>query len=155
MRILFIGLAVAAATLLGGCRHPAAETVQGPITVVWPVYEAEGPVWVLYHLNGKPVDVSTSPAGLRFHGPTQHVYGTSGVNTFSGEYRMESSGLHLKPLEATKRAGPPERMELEREFLAALGRVTTWRIQEGVLVLLEGPKPVAYLVRQPEPPAKK
>jgi hypothetical protein len=38
------------------------------------------------------------------------------------------------------------------EFMATLGRVTGWWVQDKILVLLEGPKPVAYLVRQSEPP---
>lgn len=142
--------------LLGGCQQTASETITGPIMVEMPAYEAEGPIWVLYHLNGQSVPVAPRPAGLRFHGPTARVYGTSGLNKFSGGYRINSTSLSFQPMvRETQLAGTPEQGALEQELLATLGRVTVWRIQEGVLVLLEGTKPVAYLMRHPEQPTAK
>jgi len=148
-----VALTLAMAALFGGCQHTASEPIQGPIFVQRPVYDAEGPVWVLYHLNDKPFPVAPVSAGFRLLSKNSHVYGTSGLNQFSGEYWIDYGVLRFKPLATTKRAGTPEQMALEQDLLATLGRVTSWRVQANILILLADTKPVAYLMRHPEQPA--
>lgn len=62
------------------------------------------------------------------------VGGFGGVNRIAG--RTDPEGLKggrltLGNLVSTKMAGPPELMELETNYLAALGRVTSYRVTAG------------------------
>lgn len=77
------------------------------------------------------------------------VSGTGGVNRVMGEYRLEGTTLVFGPLATTMMAGPPERMEQERQLLALLARVGRWALDEGELVLLE-PEGSALLRLQPD-----
>jgi putative lipoprotein len=62
--------------------------------------------------------------------------GFAGVNRYGCEATSASPGaLHLGAIAATRMAGPPERMELEGSFLAALQRVTGARMSGQTLEL--------------------
>lgn len=119
-----------AVLLVGGCANPAGNS---GLTL-------SGPEWTLVELGGRPVDATAgAPApSLRFEGAAARATGFAGVNRYSGEYLLDGARLTFGPAVLTKMAGPPERMELERRFTAALAATTRWRIRERQLELLAG-----------------
>lgn len=112
----------------GGCANPAGKS---GLTLA-------GPVWTLVVLGEQPVAVSTgAPApNLEFDGGTGRATGFAGVNRYMGEFMLDGARLTFGPAALTKMAGPPERMELERRYTAALAATTRWRIRDGHLELL-------------------
>jgi heat shock protein HslJ len=65
------------------------------------------------------------------------VSGTAGVNRFTGTARLDGDRLTLGPLRTTRMAGPPEAMDAEAAFLAALDEVVAVRLDGDDLVLLD------------------
>lgn len=69
-------------------------------------------------------------------GDDGRVSGSTGCNRYRGEVETSTSGeMRIRNVATTRRAGSPEAMELERRFLAALERVTTYRI-DGITLTL-------------------
>jgi heat shock protein HslJ len=118
------------ALLIGGCANPAGDS---GLTLT-------GPVWTLVALGERVVEPTDgAPAlTLQFDGATSRAAGFAGVNRYSGEFMLDGARLTFGPAVLTKMAGPPERMELERRFTAALAATTRWRIRERHLELLAG-----------------
>ena len=59
------------------------------------------------------------------------VRGSSGVNQYSGTYKLTAPDqLRFSQLVATRRAGPPEAMQRERRFFNAMDRVRSFRLNE-------------------------
>lgn len=78
--------------------------------------------------NGKQAVVTVaegSEVTLAF-GPDGRVSGLASVNTYNGPYEFSASSVKIGPLATTKMAGPPELMEQEAAYLAALQAATTW-----------------------------
>ncbi|MFO1458088.1 MAG: META domain-containing protein [Verrucomicrobiota bacterium] len=68
-----------------------------------------------------PVDAGIT---LRITGPGK-VAGSSAVNRYFGGYTLGPAGaIHWTPFGSTRMAGPPERMQLEDQFLKALESTT-------------------------------
>jgi heat shock protein HslJ len=63
--------------------------------------------------------------------------GSAGVNRYFGTVDFERESMRFSRLGATRMAGPPERMELERAFLDALERCRSFRIKGNELTLLD------------------
>jgi heat shock protein HslJ len=63
--------------------------------------------------------------------------GSAGVNRYFGTVDFERDSMRFSRLGATRMAGPPERMELERAFLDALERCRSFRIKGNELTLLD------------------
>ena len=63
------------------------------------------------------------------------VSGSGGINRLTGAYQLEGARLTIGPVATTKMAGRPDQMEGEQRFLADLGRVTRWSVDDGNLVL--------------------
>ncbi len=77
------------------------------------------------------------------------VRGRGGCNSFSGRYEVTGGMLGIGPLGATRRACPAPAMAQEAAFFAALEAARGFRLQRGLLVLLDGDgKPLARLDRQ-------
>lgn len=77
-----------------------------------------------------------------------HVAGTTGINRFSGGYRLEEGALTISPLLMTRMAGPPELMDQERRFAEALGAVTS-AVLEGDTLRLGGAAPLTLRAAAP------
>ncbi len=114
--------------LLGGCANPAGNS---GLTL-------GGQPWRLVALGGKPVEVQERAPSLQFDLAAGRAAGFAGVNRYSGDITLDGARLTFGPAILTKMAGPPERMELERRFTAALAATTSWRIRERQLELLAG-----------------
>jgi heat shock protein HslJ len=103
--------------------------------------------WTLTEMNGKPMQSAakgrqTFPT-LRFSAEKKQASGFSGVNRFFGSYEREDEKLKFGPLAGTRMAGPPEAMELEKDFVTMLRNVTHFRISNGMLELLQSEQVVA------------
>ncbi len=119
---------LAMAVLAGGCANPAGNS---GLTLT-------GPVWTLVALGEQPVataDRAPAPS-LQFAGGASRATGFAGVNRYSGEFILDGARLTFGPAVLTKMAGPPELMEIERRYTAALAATTRWRIRERHLELL-------------------
>lgn len=67
------------------------------------------------------------------------VYGSGGCNRLRGGYRTSGAdGIALGPLATTMMACPSPADEAERRVLDALGAARRWRLEGGVLVLMDG-----------------
>lgn len=107
--------------------------------------------WILVELNGKPFEAGTTlkAPSLRFDGETGMVAGNSGVNQYGGGYTLKGDSIEFGPMRSTMMAGPPEAMDLEQSFLAALAGQTGWRIADGRLELSAGESVTAAFVVAP------
>lgn len=71
---------------------------------------------------------------LSFAGGT--VSGSAGCNTFRGTYKVQGDRVAIGRLSTTRKACPDEGlMKQESNFVAALERADTWKIEEGELTL--------------------
>lgn len=78
------------------------------------------------------------------------VAGHAGVNRFSGRAdaaALRSGTFSTGPMAVTRMAGPPERMELEQRFLAALGEANRVRVRAGRLELARDERVLARFER--------
>ena len=66
--------------------------------------------------------------------------GSAGVNTYHGPYTLTGEALEIGALATTRMAGPDELMKQETAYLAALAKVTSYRIDGNALTLLGGDK---------------
>ncbi len=65
------------------------------------------------------------------------VNGSTGVNRFFGTFERSGESLRFRPLAMTRRAGPPEAMELETALVGAFEAVRGWRATPTELALLD------------------
>jgi heat shock protein HslJ len=100
--------------------------------------DVEGVPWVL-----------ESGAGLESGGPAPTatfangtITGTTGCNRYRGTYTIEGGRLTIETGATTLKACPPPADEVEQAYLAALGRVSGWRVEGDELVLLADGAPV-------------
>jgi predicted amidohydrolase YtcJ/heat shock protein HslJ len=105
------------------------------------VNQAAGKEWVLVSLNGKPV-ATDKPPTMKFERGKLAIFG--GVNRMSGSYALIDNGsVILGQLVSTKMAGPPELMELERNFSKIMASVSGFHVNGNELQLLSSDSVVA------------
>lgn len=103
--------------------------------------------WIVNAVNNGKQAVVGLPSSVtitaRF-GADGKVSGSAGCNEYHGAYIAEGTSLEFSPLRTTRKACPPEIMAEETRFLAALERVTTFRLGQRELDLVdaEGAKQV-------------
>jgi len=136
LRFVVLAAAFAAAGFTAGCHGTAY-----PTSTTWPL---NGTVWKLVELNGAAVAANHLPS-IVFDASASRVSGRAGVNDFNGSYQQTEGAMTFGPLAVTKMAGSERQMQVEQQFLAALGRVTAWRIEGNLLVLLADKQEVARL----------
>lgn len=96
-----------------------------------------GQSWELSSLLGNGIDPGKFSAGI----PTLNflaggnLAGFAGCNSFSGEFSLEGTAVTLDPGAITKKACPGTG---EDEFLAAIGKVTSLKIEKEKLILIGG-----------------
>jgi heat shock protein HslJ len=104
------------------------------------VNQAVGKDWVLASLNEQKINVEMPPT-LRFEHGRITLFG--GVNRISGSYALIQDSVTLGDLVGTKRAGPPELMELENSLAETLAAVNGFHVQGDSMELLSSGKVVA------------
>lgn len=77
------------------------------------------------------------------------VSGDTGVNRFSGQLAKDKT--LFGPLATTRRAGPPDAMEVEAGFTKALSEVTRFAIKDKTLTLFAGDTPRLILEKVERP----
>lgn len=93
--------------------------------------------WTLVAIDGAPVaDVGKTPTVEILEDGS--VSGVGGVNRFQCRLEIFDGRLSFGPAAATKMAGPPEAMELESTYLARLGAVSSFALEDGTLRLWAG-----------------
>lgn len=134
---MLAGLALAVATIAAG--HGCSSTSPGGMPVS--IADIRGD-WILTRISGKPIQ---PPASGRL--PSLKLESDGKVSGFAGVNRLASSvdvaGLargefKLKPAAVTKMAGPPDAMKIENDYLAALNKVTTSKMDASELSLGDG-----------------
>lgn len=92
--------------------------------------------WLVETIGGRPV-VDRSPASIAFAGDNRFG-GNASCNRYFGSYERDGRRLSLQNVGATKKMCVVEAlMEQESRFLAALPRVASYDVREGVLFLLD------------------
>lgn len=99
----------------------------------------EGTSWRLTHLANKPVvavNAKAAPA-IAFDAKTSRFSGSGGCNRLSGPYKYKGPSLTLGAVVSTRMACPGGIMTVETEFTKALAQVSSWRIEKGMLLLMD------------------
>jgi predicted amidohydrolase YtcJ/heat shock protein HslJ len=105
------------------------------------VNQAAGKEWTLVSLDGKPVAAGKPPT-MKFERGKLAMFG--GVNRMSGSYALIDNGsVTLGQLVSTKMAGPPDLMELERNFAETMASVNGFHVSGNKLQLLSDGRVVA------------
>ncbi len=92
----------------------------------------EGVPWVL--TSGAGLEAGAPAPTATFSGGS--VTGTTGCNRYTGTYVIDGGRMSIETGASTLKACPPPADEVERAYLAALGRVSGWRAEGEELVLL-------------------
>lgn len=125
------------AVTLGCASTPAGAPTAGELVDV---------DWACVKIDGRPVPVEAEVT-VRFEADGRAGGGT-GVNRWFGTWTTLGEGdLEVSSLGTTRRAGPPELMQLEQRFLEALGQVERSRLDGGRLLLLKGGQTLLELTR--------
>jgi len=128
-----IALVLASISALASCTTAPSRDAERPtpLTAAAAVPRLTDTDWrciELFDENGAPVDTTGNPPTLRI-GADGRASGFAGVNRYGCEARIGNSTssaempLSFGPVMATRMAGPPERMALERAFTAMLATV--------------------------------
>jgi hypothetical protein len=99
--------------------------------------------WRLTTLNGDKVDTSSPPTMTFAHGKVS-VFG--GINRLNGSYALVRNTVTMSDLASTRMAGPPELMELERNFAKTLRGVDSFKVSGNELTLSSEGKVVAVFL---------
>ena len=109
-----------------------------------------GPIWTCVQLGGKKIEIDPEPTVL--FGADGRVSGSSGVNRYFGKFlRSENSKLSFSEVSSTRRAGSPEQMAVEVEFLKGLEGTTGFQVTGQGIQLLTGDKVVMELSAATDP----
>jgi len=115
-----------AAVVAGAIAAPAAAQDE-------PSPSIEGPVWELLSIGEAAAD---TPASMSLADGTAAIFG--GCNSFFGSYTLDGQSLTFDDnLTSTLVECEPEVMEQERAYIAALGDVASYAVQDDVLDLLD------------------
>ncbi len=137
--------AASVTTLIAGCS--SASTGAGPNTGGTPAMTAEQAInaltgeWKLSSLNGRDASTLAGLGGKRPSiriEPDGRLSGFGGVNRIGGAIDLAALAkgqFKTGPMFSTKMAGPPEAMQLEDDFTAALNKVRGFSVQDGCLSL--------------------
>jgi heat shock protein HslJ len=103
-----------------------------------------GTTWTVVELDGATVADEGAPH-LVFDLEESRVAGSGGVNRLMGSFSLAEDELSFGPLATTMMAGPDDAMQRERQFLDALGRVSSYELDGPALTLLAKDEIVARL----------
>lgn len=137
-----------------GKPAPAAPTTpMTPTTPTTPAAPARAAIeditWRLKEIDGKPALPSQGPrpVGITFVSKDRTFAANASINNLGGGYTLDGTTLKIKPGPMTMMAGPEPLMNQEQQFIAALGRVTTFRVADSTMSLLVGDQVVLVFER--------
>lgn len=141
---LLLTVIVLAAAACGGASGPSIDAGDEP-TGSWLLIEGEGP-------DGPVPILETHRITLDIE--AGRVGGTAACNHYGGEATIDGSGITIHGISVTEMAcDPPEAMESERLYLAALGDATAFE-RSGEELTLSGPGTLlAFEALEPPPTA--
>jgi len=136
----------------GGAPAPTAPTTEGaaPAPAPTPATPAPQPKDAAVNASPSLVGVTWACTSIEGYGmPTGETptiefaangnfSGYAGVNRYFGLSKIKGEKLSLGDIGATKMAGTPERMALERAFTDSFPRIRRYRITDGRLELTDG-----------------
>ena len=137
-RFASAALAAVLASTLAACGTTGGGTASGGPGAAMALPRIDAVEWRCTELigpGGAKVDVTDRPPSLRI-GADGRASGFAGVNRYfaeakPGNARAQPEPLRFGPVGATRMAGPPERMELERAFTAMLEGVRSFSVGAG------------------------
>lgn len=94
-----------------------------------------GQTWVAEDIDGRGV-IDYAQSTIQFDGDGP-VSGSTGCNRIVGSATIDGDAVRLGQLGTTRMACPEAVMDQESKYLDALGRVAHWRIERGLLFLLD------------------
>ncbi len=113
--------------------------------------------WTLTELEGNPID-TLLPAGARRPslsiGPDGTVGGHTSVNSLGTKVDLEglqAGKFKLGGIITTRMAGPPALMAVEAAYTEALGKVDSYRVDEGAMTLTQGDQALLVFARNEQP----
>lgn len=101
--------------------------------------------WTLTTLDGRKIETATPPTMMFSHGKLS-VFG--GINRLNGSYALVRNSVTMSDLASTKKAGPPDLMELENSFAKMLRGVDSFKVSGNELTLSTAGKVVAIFEAQ-------
>jgi len=107
----------------------------------------EGGPWTLLELNGA---VARLPTGERqpyllFQPQDGRVSGYSGCNEFTGNYVVQGDVLSFGVFGMTRRFCADTAGDVEQVFLGVLSKVRSWRVEQQMLLIMDGDRVLARL----------
>ena len=91
--------------------------------------------WQVESIENKPV-IDRSPARFTFN-DKQQVNGSASCNNFSTRYLIDGHQLTISPSAVTRKMCTPVLMNQENQFLAALMKVKTYKLEQQMLYLFD------------------
>jgi heat shock protein HslJ len=126
-------------------------------TTLIPEPALENTTWVL-RAYGQPGSLKSSLTGTLyrrdikittvFNKATGQVAGSSGVNTYWGNYTLENSKLSISGIMITALGGPQTLMDQENEFIKLLGATESYQIQDSRLQINCGQQVLIFMEQQ-------
>lgn len=123
-------LSLCAGMLLAACRMQPEPDAAALLDREWRLVERAGVAVTL-----------PRPPTLRLERDEARASGHGGCNRYFGSYTLAADGLAFGRMGSTMMACV-EGMDVERDYLADLVRVTHWRVVEGRLQLLAAGRPL-------------
>ena len=117
--------------LLGGCESGTDDKEQQEMASQTNL----GGPWFIEYIGDRPV-IDNSPAHIEF-GDDGTVSGSASCNRFTGSYEISGTALKFSLLAVTGRACIEALAEQETRFLEAIPTVATWKLENGLLFLLD------------------
>jgi len=122
-------LLLLAMTTIGitGCSQPAALTESPSLEAL------DGSRWLLRSWSGHSDSERLRSIELQFEG--SRLGGEGPCNIYNAEFKLDSGGISVGAIAATKRGCEPEISQLERDWFDALGKLQRLELKDGSLVL--------------------
>jgi len=114
----------------GGVLKESKSEVLGTLTVA----TLSANEWQLVSIDGQPLPAGAKPPVIHFE--REGIRGFAGCNRFTASVKETAPGvIEVGPAAATRMACPEPEMDMERQFLDALGRVNGYTFLAGQLAL--------------------
>ena len=105
--------------------------------------------WALEEINGHPAEPGRNGApNLKLDTQNGRLTGNTGINQFSGTFKVTGNNLELQPGAMTKMAGPEPLMKQERAFIEVLRTADAYRFVNGKLEVLSHGKVIARFAKK-------